>query len=361
MADIVKPILPVPGNYISRASAVGLYNASQTKGGTTTTTNSNRNYVSRADATSAYNASQKAAADKKKEEEKNLPQGSVQRILLPAAVKWNPPMVSSAYFRILPGSTTVPTKRTENGVTFIENAGADANLININPVDTSKPTEWFNFERFKKGYIVQDREFGAYFDVEGKDAKKNPWQNQKNRWGFRFLYNPTTINMAYGYESDFDPNLFLSGKDTAVPITPTEGSNIQFEILLNRVEDMKYINWNATARTATQIGDPYPAGTALAADELRQVYLKGTMWDVEYLLRTITGRAAKTRWRGNTADLGFLFGTPVVLRLGENLTYNVWVSGLSINHAVFNERMVPILSTVNLTCSRYIDMPLPTK
>ena len=70
----------------------------------------------------------------------------------------------------------------------------------------------------------------------------------------------------------------------------------------------------------------------------------------------------KSMLNGYTADKGWLQGTPVDLHLGDGLRYQVRIGSLDVNHTIFNDRMVPILSTVNITCHRFYDLaPYTTK
>jgi len=65
----------------------------------------------------------------------------------------------------------------------------------------------------------------------------------------------------------------------------------------------------------------------------------------------------KSTLNGSTADRGWLTAIPVELHLGDGMRYRVRISTLNVNHAMFNSRMVPILSTVDFTCHRYYDGP----
>jgi putative thioredoxin len=69
----------------------------------------------------------------------------------------------------------------------------------------------------------------------------------------------------------------------------------------------------------------------------------GTMYDVEYLLRTLLGYTLKSYLRNNqTADMGYLGARPVELHLGKSLRYLGTVTSLRIEHVIFNEQMVPL-------------------
>jgi hypothetical protein len=104
--------------------------------------------------------------------------------------------------------------------------------------------------------------------------------------------------------------------------------------------------------------DPYPNPTP-DDTERKVIWKRGTMYDLEYLFRSMGGPYAdyKSGLNGTTADRGWLQPIPVELHLGTGLHYLVRVSSLDVKHIMFNERMVPILSTVNINCTRYYDSP----
>jgi hypothetical protein len=116
--------------------------------------------------------------------------------------------------------------------------------------------------------------------------------------------------------------------------------------------------------------DGRQSGRATLTDPTKQIYSprnpdaidqvaiwqKGTMYDVEFLLRTIMGFAYATELRGVTADVGWLSGRPVDLHLGQSLRYRCFISGFNVRHVIFNERMVPIFSTVSLSFNRLPDV-----
>ena len=124
---------------------------------------------------------------------------------------------------------------------------------------------------------------------------------------------------------------------------------------------------NANIREGrTTVKSPYPQfalkqGVTLN-EELKQIYEKGTMYDLEYLFKTMHGMGGYTGYKSAlmstvTSDPGWLPVRPVELHLGNKLRYRVRISNLRVEHTVFNSRMVPILTTVTLTCARYWDGP----
>ena len=201
-----------------------------------------------------------------------------------------------------------------------------------------------------KGVFISDPNYVSQYNstlgVTEKDLRFN--------YAFRFLYNPTSVSMGYSIMSGFDPGLILSGQDPTSLITPIEGSSITFELILNRVNDMKYLDKNGIKKEF-DTASKYPYPTKITKDQAKLIYNKGTMSDVEYLLAVVNGYKMNTAFRGKTADYGYLSGTPFLVKLGDGLKYSVYITNLQINHGMFDRRMVPVLTTVTVTLTRYVD------
>ena len=212
-------------------------------------------------------------------------------------------------------------------------------------------------------------------------------------YGMRFLYNPGTVSMAWGIVDSFSPQFEALGLDKAQNVSVgLMKSAITFSLMLNRIGDMTYINsqgniknifdnieqlsvdaaealnqnallWNSIpgvqkmALETVPTNAPYP--NTVDASELKQIWQRGTMYDIEYLFRATGGYSSqyKSTLNGTTADKGWLQPIPVELHLGDGLRYLVRISSLDLQHLIFNDRMVPVLSTVNVTCTRYFDGP----
>jgi hypothetical protein len=85
------------------------------------------------------------------------------------------------------------------------------------------------------------------------------------------------------------------------------------------------------------------------------------MYDIEFFLRTVMGFTIPTQFRGNTADVGWTGAMPVELHLGVGMRYWVTIDAFTVNHVIFDERMVPVFSTVNIAANRLPDYAvLPT-
>lgn len=192
------------------------------------------------------------------------------------------------------------------------------------------------------------------------------------RRGFQFHYNPGSVDMSYGSVNDVDLGYLASGQ--AVTNFLQALGQISFEILLNRMPDMKYIaapgqpyslpNGKYQFSTdytkvgvnyARDVYDRAPQLTPSSSNELKDIYNKGTMYDLEFLLRVLMGGVSfKSQLRGGeiTSDLGFAIPQPVELHLGNRLRYVISVTNLNVRHVIFNERMVPLFSTVSITANR---------
>lgn len=172
--------------------------------------------------------------------------------------------------------------------------------------------------------------------------------------GFQFQYNPTNISMSYLGSPSVDITYLASGKDKFNFMgTGATQSTIGFQVLLNRVYDMKY--YTPSGQLVPGAKNIYSPRQPDAAEQ-KEIYNKGTMYDLEFLLRTLLGITMPSYMRGGeTADMGFVAAVPVELHLGQSLRYLVWIGGLTVNHVLFNERMVPLFSTVDISCNRMPD------
>lgn len=186
------------------------------------------------------------------------------------------------------------------------------------------------------------------------------------RYGFQFHYNPGSISMAYTGVPPVDIN-YVATQDDPFNMVGTAGSDvtqstISFSIVLNRTMDHQYytvpLDENGNQNGPATLKDPtttiYSPINPTAKDQVA-IWEKGTMYDIEFLLRTILGFAVNTDLRGVTADVGWLTGRPVDVHLGQSLRYRCFISGFNVNHVIFNERMVPIFSTIDLAFNRLPD------
>lgn len=180
-----------------------------------------------------------------------------------------------------------------------------------------------------------------------------------SRKAFQFHYNPGSVDMSYGSVNDVDLGYLASGQ--AVTNFLQALGQVSFDILLNRMPDMKFIDPNASdykksgVKYAVDVYDREPLTTSNQTNELKDIYNKGTMYDLEFLLKVLMGGVSfKSQLRGGelTSDLGFAIPQPVELHLGNRLRYVISVTRVDVRHVIFNERMVPLFSTIRVEANR---------
>jgi hypothetical protein len=250
---------------------------------------------------------------------------------------YNIPMIQSAYFR----QDSPQGQSTTRGVTSAGNYTDARNMFGESvakgtiqmPLNLTNSAAW----KFKTGIYKED----------------------STMYGFKFLYNPTEVNMGWGMLEGVDPNVIRSGAaGNLAPISGVGLSTIDFTLLLNRIGDMDFLDENGLAPGED---NPYSGVNTLSrVEDLKTIYKKGTMYDLEYLFRVINGPNAihQTILNGKSADWGFLIGSQIELFLGDGLRYLVRLNGINVSHTIFNDRMVPVLSQVSLSCGRYNDVGL---
>lgn len=256
--------------------------------------------------------------------------------------KYNPPMVKAAYL-------TPTGLQRQDGKLPVDNPGTwdDARKAWVDSIGSKGVIQ------MSKAYPYQNKtkEVGTGVD---KTFVALRLTEDSTVYGFKFSYNPTTVNLQWGVGSEIDIAKFTAGSFKAAPITDAAmNSVITFSVILNRMLDMNVVDSNGAVT-----GDPYPI--KLSAEDAKEIYKKGTMLDLEYLFRAVNGRDSdyNSSLNGMTADLGWLNSFPVELHLGSGLRYLVRVTQVNVDHKIFNERMVPIFSTVDFVCKRLPDLPV---
>jgi hypothetical protein len=195
---------------------------------------------------------------------------------------------------------------------------------------------------------------GSYVNPSDSNFTTLSSASSVQRYGFQFLYNPTTIEMSYGGVADVDPGLQSSGTEEFLLQNPSVfQSTVGLQVLINRMFDFQYINENGIKKG--QISDFY-AGNVPTKGELIKIYDKGTMYDIEYLLQTMFPfEPYDSQLRGRTSDIGFLGASPVELHLGKSLRYVAQINNISVNHVIFDNRMVPLFTTISISTNRIPD------
>ena len=204
-----------------------------------------------------------------------------------------------------------------------------------------------------KGMIVTSEQVLKAWNSGSNKAQTSDYFDKHN-YGFQFQYNPGTVAMNYYTSPNVDVTMITSGTEmfNLAGVSGSQGS-VSFQIIINRIFDMQYYDEFGNLQNPER----YAKRPANAAEE-KDIYNKGTMYDLEYLLRVLMGTTMSSYLRGeNTADMGWLPAIPVELHLGKSLRYLGVVNSLNVNHMIFNERMVPLFSTVDIAFVRLPDYP----
>lgn len=254
----------------------------------------------------------------------------------PQTYEYNPPLAKDSYFSV--SGLQLPLVNTYNAKTsFI--------------VDDSDAKTYWTGKKLGKGTIQQSRKFPYKFDADPNNPKVSTGEKKV---GFRFLYNPTEVFMNWGTASEIDVGAFMAGKLLANPITDSaSASSINFSIVLNRIVDMNLINANGVVAEKSYL----TSNGSISAAHAKGIYNKGTMYDLEYLFKAVNGfGSGYVNSLGlETSDPGWMNSFPVELHLGNTLRYLVRITNLEVNHKIFDPRMVPVFSIVNIVCKRLPD------
>jgi hypothetical protein len=262
---------------------------------------------------------------------------------------YNAPAAKSIYFSSSTGNSlqTSLTKAQKTLPSTMLNALSDA----------------FKTPNGNRGAIQMYSETAKHLKTRFKDVKQVTYQDL-NPYGFRFHYNPTSVSLTYGSMDKMSPELMRDEMQVFNPVTPINVGGVSFELYLNRIDDLSFIQPNGTlSLDGKTFGstDVYPE--EVDATQLKQIYRKGTMYDLEYLFRALHGgqNDYNSIMRGKTSDIGWIARVPVEVHLGDGLRYLLSLNSIGVNHILFNDRMVPMLTVITISGSRFFDMPLPKK
>jgi hypothetical protein len=204
--------------------------------------------------------------------------------------------------------------------------------------------------------IVTSEQVLKSWNSGGQKPTTSDYYDHHN-YGFQFQYNPGTVNMTYYTSPNVDVTMMTSGQEmfNLAGVSSSQGS-VSFQIIINRIFDMQYYKSTGELKEGVSSKSIYPVPPK--NEDLVNIYNKGTMYDVEYLLRVLMGTTMNSYLRGEkTADMGWLPAIPVELYLGKSLQYLGTVNNVSLNHIIFDSRMVPLFTTVDIGFARLPDYP----
>jgi hypothetical protein len=243
-------------------------------------------------------------------------------------------------------------------------------------------------DRYRRGRIWWKASDTSLSTVNSK-GKTVKIDNADRKYGFQFLWNPTSFSTAVSVQMDATPNANDRFLSTVGAFPSTEA--ISFTLEINRINDFACAN--AYFKRPTNIGSSlgggstnsfisrndagkfisyyqgngsFAAATAAAnmsgyatvEDKLIDLYQRGTLADIEYLYMAINGpgpggsASAADHWKNGrgiiTADIGFLMPTLLNIDVGP-LSYIGYVTSMGVNHTMFTQDMIPIQSTVQIS------------
>ncbi len=226
-----------------------------------------------------------------------------------------------------------------------------------------------SYRHANKGVLYQDWDTRNTTSDGTADTATNTWgvanpqyENFKTtddyRYGFRFHYNPSTIDFSINADNLMvDPSLILSGMSRAMPITSRSLPVVNFSLIINRIEEVSLLKkWNYQEYDdGFYRAMNYYFGRNLTPEEIEGLVTRGTGYDMEFLFRTLLGRPYKTELRGETADIGIVFGLPLILDFSpKNLSeiHTAIPSGSGINKA-FDNSGAPTTSRFSATPAQH--------
>ena len=180
------------------------------------------------------------------------------------------------------------------------------------------------------------------------------------QWGFQFLWNPTQISTSVQRNANLVPQAMDAFAGRAPLFPGTEA--LSFVAVINRVND--FACFKAAPDQAPYHAEMYPKSAGAGNNTsalIKDLMLKGTMADIEFIFKMINGDGANgATWTNalgrKTADINFLAPTPVAVQFGPNadsLSYVGWVESISVSHQMFTEDMIPVHSEVTINMSTY--------
>jgi hypothetical protein len=259
-------------------------------------------------------------------------------------LRWNPPPHAAS--RSIPYGIKTKGLLDKNGQ-VINGSFSDiliaGNYIPRYAVETEK-----GYSYLERGRIFQDKISASIMNTTKISIPAG--STTAKQWGFRFMYNPTTISYTTAANNSIDWT--MGSKDQAALLTGNQ--TVTFQLYINRIVDMSYLS---EVNPTSNMDSAY--GRGLEGEERAGILRRGTEYDIEFLYRTLTGDPIKNNpllnpaYKGVSADIGYITGIPLWLHLNDNLRYYGAVTSLGVNHVIFNTEMVPMLSVIDISFSRY--------
>jgi hypothetical protein len=176
------------------------------------------------------------------------------------------------------------------------------------------------------------------------------------KYGFQFLWNPSAVSTSVSRNDNVTPSSADRLKSVVGAFPGQE--TVQFSLVIDRVNDFACLKAEDPdtdmSKFSKYYGTGYPGETEPFSIKIKNLMEQGTMADLEYLFKSINGGSDQwvTLLGKRTAAIGFLMPTLLGLVLGpsttNNLSYVGWLTGLTMQHEMFTESMIPLRTTVSI-------------
>ena len=247
------------------------------------------------------------------------------------------------------GATGQGQSLSLSGLPFTFNPPIHPSLMHVNPVSGSDTHAQFSaamasiydetagrYEASAVNSAFGGLRLGRF--VMGKDALSFALKSAGTRYGFRFLYNPTSMSGGTSVNTDWIPD----PTNTVTAVLQEGLETFTFELLLNRVPEVM---------GGVQTSDYQ---TAMSAEDLKQIQERGTHYDLEFLYRICNG-VHNTKARKGTGDIGILLPNPCELFLGPYRSRGA-IQSINVVDKMFSPEMVPVLTFVTITFMRFLTL-----
>jgi hypothetical protein len=170
---------------------------------------------------------------------------------------------------------------------------------------------------------------------------------EKEKYGFQFMWNPTTYTTSTGISFNVTP----SATDSLAFLNMFQGTGaIRFEIELNRINDFACFKSKTGSNFSQFYGPLWSGNNSDYGSLIADLKNRGTLADLEYLYKTVNGPYLKNVAQQDTSDVGILIPTLVRVDIGP-YTQVGYISNLTVTHKMFTQDMIPIHSTVTIDFS----------
>lgn len=194
-----------------------------------------------------------------------------------------------------------------------------------------------------RGFLVSD----PVWRSQVRDIKST-WASWNDNYGFRFSYNPETVQEQYTMDMKSDPILAVrSAAQKAYPVGLDTGVTMSLNLTLYRGEDLNLL--------AGSDYEKYYNG--ITSEQRDNILANGTQADIEHLFRLCNGSPIET-WRGTTSDWGMLLPSIVVVSLSDytgTRRIRARITTVSWTHKLFAPGMVPIHTEMTIELARMSD------